>query len=278
MRRGLAAAAAAALAAGALAACGVPARETYQVTGVVHGVSRERDQVRIAHDEVPGFMPAMTMNFDVASGALLDGIEPGMRVRFELERQATLLRIIALEPTGERAPVDEAPTAGDEVGAAPEPAPGFELVDQDGRPVALAELRGSAVLLDFIFTRCPGPCPILTASRAALQRELPPGLAERTRFVSITLDPAHDTPERLRAYAEERGADLARWSFLTGDPERVASVVGDYGVGTVVRADGTLDHLVVTFLIDPRGRIARRYLGLEHAPDELLAGLREVLG
>ena len=89
-------------------------------------------------------------------------------------------------------------------------------------------------------------------------------LRERVRFVSISLDPEYDTPEVLTRYAQERGADLATWSFLTGPPAEVADVVKRFGVGTLRAADGSIDHVVATFLIDEQGRIAKRWLGLEN--------------
>jgi protein SCO1/2 len=247
------------------------------VTGTVQAVYPAERQIKIAHEEVPGLMPAMTMSFDVADPALLEGVHEGAHVHFELEKTATLLRITRI------AVLDGAGHAGVSGGSsapsAPidEPAPEFRLIDQQGRELALADLRGKAVLLDFIFTTCKGPCPILTAAHASLQQKLPPRLAERTHFVSISLDPAHDTPQRLRAYAETRGADLERWSFLTGDPDLVRSVIADYRVGAARDQSGEIVHLVVTFLIDPEGRIRQRYMGLEHSDQEILRDLEAVL-
>ena len=260
----------------ALLACGLQGTETYQVVGVVQSVDVETRQIRIAHDDIEGFMPAMTMNFDVASSDLLQAAGPGDRVRFALERSATLLRITAIENLGPSG--SSGARLGMAAAPADEPAPEFTLTDQEGEPLALADLRGGAVLLDFVFTRCAGPCPILTSAHVSLQRKLPADVAERTRFVSVSIDPEYDTPARLKSYAEERGADLASWSFVTGDPEQVREILRDYHVGTIVQPDGTLDHLVITFLIDPEGRIARRYLGLQQPEDAIVADLREVLG
>jgi protein SCO1/2 len=159
-----------------------------------------------------------------------------------------------------------------------DPAPAFELVDQNGGRLALADLRGNLVLLDFVFTSCQGPCPMLTSAHVTLQRMLAPELRARTRFVSISLDPVRDTPMALRAYALARGADLRGWSFLTGDPEAVARVLEGYGVGTLRRPDGQIDHLVATFLIDAEGRIAQRFIGLEHEPEALLRALEALAG
>jgi protein SCO1/2 len=142
--------------------------------------------------------------------------------------------------------------------------------------VASRDWRGRVLLVDFVYTRCPGPCPILTSRHVSLQRALSPELRERTRFVSVSIDPEHDTPEALRVYAEARGADLAHWSFLTGPPEAVAAVVAAYGVGSLRQDDGTIDHIVATFIVDPEGRIAERFVGLEHDSETLLRALERI--
>ena len=259
----------------ATVACGAPTKETYSVEGVVRAVDRDSGSVKISHGDISGFMPAMTMNFDVVPPSLLEGVKAGARVRFTLERDATTLRITAIEVTthGSSGVEDE----GMGGLAERDPAPDFRLVDQDGRSLSLSELRGKAVVLDFVFTSCPGPCPLLTSSHVTLQRKLPPEIARRCRFVSISLDPENDTPEAMRKYALDRGAELEWWSFLTGDPDAVRAVLRDYKVGWSREADGTINHLVITFLIDPEGRIARRYLGLEHPPEKILRDLRQIL-
>src|SRR5262249_5837856 len=127
-------------------------------------------------------------------------------------------------------------------------------------------------------TNCPGPCPILTSSHVTLQRRLTPDERAKTRFVSISLDPTRDTPEVLKAYATARGVDLSSWTFLTGPPDDVERVVKAYGVGTIRKVDGNSEHVVATFLIDGKGQIVRRYLGLEHEPEEVQADLAKLVG
>jgi protein SCO1/2 len=276
----------AALAALALAGCG-PRSENYDASGTVKRLDAPARQITIAHGEIRGFMPAMTMNFDVAPGVPLDQVHPGDRVRFRLERSETRLRIISLALQGEAGEsgglgeVEEEEEREDgEDDLAPlrtEAAPEIRLTDQDGRPFALSSLRGSAVLLDFIFTHCTGPCPILTSSRVRLQQRLGDSLRGKVHFVSVSIDPGRDTPERLREYARAQGADLAIWSFLTGTPEAVEGVLRAYHVGRLRDPDGGINHTVVTYLIDTRGRIRRPYLGLEVPPDQLLADLTEAL-
>ncbi|MFQ5699722.1 MAG: SCO family protein, partial [Myxococcota bacterium] len=262
--------------------CGRSPREIYEGRGRVIEIDRVDGQIRIAHEAIPGFMPAMTMTFDVPDSKLLDAVEPGAQVRFSLARSEESLRIVALERigSGEAGTAGVSGVSGVLEGAAPAPleqAFDFEATDQAGRPFALADHRGQAVLLDFIFTRCPGPCPILTSSHVSLQHSLPSDLAARTHFVSVTLDPSFDTPARLRGYAETRHANLESWSFVTASPPEIAKILDAYHVGSVRKPGGEIDHVVATFLIDPQGRIVRRYLGLEHTPEEILEDLRRAL-
>ena len=265
------------LALSALLSCQAGGRR-YEGRGIVREVEPALRQVVIEHEDIPGLMPAMTMNFDVTDPALLAQAKPGEAVEFEVAFDGRSYRITRLQPRA-NIPLD-APAKGPRIAdaaAGGDPAPDFQLVDQDQRPVTLAALRGFFVVLDFIYTTCPGPCPILTSSHVTLQRSLSPELRARTRFVSISLDPEQDTPQVLRTYASARGVDLATWSFLTGPPAQVADVVSRYGVGTVRQSDGTINHLVITFLIDANGQVAQRYVGLEHPPQELVGDLEKLL-
>ena len=262
----------------AAAACSDgPASNRYPASGIVREVLIEDHQVVIEHDEIEGLMPAMTMSFDVVDHALLEKLAAGQSIDFTVEATGKSYRVVEATVKGEAGSAGSSGSFSD-LAAARDPAPDFELVDQNGAKLALADLRGKLVLLDFIFTSCPGPCPMLTSSHVTLQRLLPPELRARTRFVSISLDPVRDTPMALRAYALERGADLTGWSFLTGDPEAVALVLKGYGVGSMRRPDGQIDHLVATFLIDAEGRIAQRFIGLEHEPEELLRAIEAQSG
>lgn len=253
-------------------ACGAP---RYEGQGVVRGVYPDEGQVSIEHGDIPGLMSAMTMSFDVPDRALLERMRPGMLISFTLRRERHAFQVIDFELLEAGAAGSAAPAA--RLAGVRDPAPPFALTDQEGRPLDLADLRGSLVVLDFVFTQCTGPCPILTSAHVTWQRRLPAALRERTRFVSITLDPARDTPAALRAYAEARGADLSDWSFLTGPVAEVEAVVRAYGVGTLRDADGQIEHTLATFLIDAEGRIARRYLGLDHAPEQVIQDLQGLL-
>ena len=133
------------------------------------------------------------------------------------------------------------------------------------------------MLLDFVYTRCPGPCPILTGILRDVREGLSPSDRALVQLVSISLDPAHDTPEVLREYASRRRIDPQGWSFATGAAADVDAVAHAYGVGSVRQPSGEIEHTVATFLIDREGRIARRYLGTTHEPDAIRADVQGLL-
>lgn len=258
-----------------LFALGCDDTRTYQVRGVVHDVSLEEQQVLIDHADIPGLMPAMTMNFAVYDREILSRLRSGDKIEFELTSQRGSFFITAATVIGEAEPEDGWSRMGD--GLVPsDPAPAFSLRDVDGQMVSLAGLAGRVLLIDFVFTRCPGPCPAQTSHHVSIQRALPARVREVTHFVSITIDPLRDTPEDLEAYALARGADLADWAFLSGPPEEVAKVLDAYGVGTGRSAEGEIEHVLATFLVDTQGRIVKRYIGLDHAPETIVADLESV--
>ena len=260
----------------AFAACGAePSR--HPAHGLVVDVSRDLGQVVIEHEAIPGLMPGMTMNFEVPDAAVLAALGPGQVIDFEVEFDGRAYRVVGAKVLSQRPPPRDGPMLG-QVADLGQRAPELGLPDQDGRRVAWADLAGQSVLVDFIYTQCPGPCPILTGVHAEVQRGLPAELRERVRFVSVSLDPERDTPEALRAYARARGADLATWSFLTGAPEEVSAALARWGVGHAASANGEIDHIVVTFLVDPDGRIARRWVGQDHGADEILTEIGRVAG
>jgi protein SCO1 len=146
-------------------------------------------------------------------------------------------------------------------------APDFVLRAQDGTEVALDQFRGKVVAVTFIFASCSATCPILTAKMATIQDRLGSDFGSKVVFLSITVDPEHDTPDVLKHYAQTFGADPAGWKFLTGSPEAIRGIERQYGVFAARAPDGTLDHTNLTSLIDPRGMLRVQYLGVRFDPD-----------
>ena len=159
------------------------------------------------------------------------------------------------------------------------PAPDFKLTSQDGKQIALADLRGKVVAVTFIFTLCSATCPVLTPMMSLVQDRLGSDFGTNIAFVSITVDPERDTPDVLKLYAQMHGADVPGWSFLTGKPAVVQDIIRRYGVFASKTADGDIEHSFLTSIIDRRGILRVQYLGVRFDPDEfrrdLLSLLRE---
>jgi protein SCO1/2 len=143
--------------------------------------------------------------------------------------------------------------------------------------VTLAALRGKVVAVTFIYTSCPDVCPMLTDKMARIQDELGSDFGSKVAFVSITTDPERDTPEVLKGYAEAFDANLAGWSFLTGEPATVLDVAHRYGVAVVKAADGGVDHTLLTTLIDPQGTMRVQYLGYRFDEEEFRHDLQSLM-
>jgi protein SCO1 len=103
--------------------------------------------------------------------------------------------------------------------------PDFALTGSHGEPVSQADLAGGIWIADFIFTTCPGECPVLSAQMAKLQQSLARETGKPVRLVSFSVDPSHDTPDALRTYAERFRADPSRWLFLTGDRDALQTLI-----------------------------------------------------
>jgi len=142
------------------------------------------------------------------------------------------------------------------------PAPEFTLTSQDEKTLRLANCKGKVLLVSFIFTTCNGSCPATTHRMAQVQEALHKnGLDKKdnVRLLSISLDPARDTPEVLRGYMKLYDVDASNWTFLTGPKEKVDKTIAAWGMWAKPAANGQLDHPSRIFLVDKRGRIREIY-------------------
>jgi len=244
----------------------------YGGRGIVEDVKPEQGLVLIDHEKIPGLMDAMTMNFDVGDPALFETLRAGQKISFTLLKTSRAYEIVDVRVLGTVEIGDEWARLGEALVRTTE-APGFDLIDQHGKAVSSADLRGRILLIDFIFTQCPGPCPMETARQVKVQRAVPAALRDRIQFVSISLDPRNDTPEAMRDYAAGHGASFDNWSFLGGDEATVDAVVRAHYVGKTRDAEGLIEHLNVVFLVDPHGRILKRYMGMADEAESIAADL-----
>jgi protein SCO1/2 len=279
----------AALVAAALSAagCGSSAKgdanaQRYDLKGKVVSVDRAARKAAIDHEAVPGFMDAMVMDFNLKDADALSVMEPGDRI------QATL--VVADEgawlenPMITKGAPDPALAAAAEPGARPgdEP-PDVSLVSQDDRPLRLKDYRGRAVLVTFIYTRCPlaDYCPLVSQRFASLlgdiQRDA--ALRDHARLLSVSIDPQHDTPKVLRsyggAYTENYGDErFETWQFATGNPDEIRKLAAFFGMDYYADKD-QIAHTLRTAVIDARGRVWKVYRGSDWQLSEVLTELRK---
>lgn len=155
--------------------------------------------------------------------------------------------------------------------------PGFQLVNQDAQSFGSQQLSGKIWIADFIFTTCPGPCPIISTRMSELQKPL---AKSDVRLVSFSVDPETDTPEVLRVYADKLRKEPLRWDFLTGPRPVIYSLAGDGFKLNAFTSDesGLPVHDTHFVLVDRRGNIRGYYDAL--APDgvtKLLADTNHLL-
>ena len=269
-----------------LSACaGRPAAEPgkrYELKGRVVSVDRAKGEATVEHEDIPGYMPSMTMDFPVRDAEALKAMEPGDRVQGALvvTDDAYWLDspVVTKAPAGSAAPSQpppgpREPKEGDEI-------PDVKLINQDGRPFDTRGLKGRAVAVTFIYTRCPLPdqCPLLSANFARLNAALAadPDLGKRARLLSVTLDPEYDKPEVLRSYgATYAGGRFDGWDFATGDPAEVRRFAEFFGL--VYKAEGgQVTHSLRTAVVTPGGKLHKVYRGNEWKPEDVLNDLKSL--
>jgi protein SCO1/2 len=257
-----------------------PSRE-YQLQGQILDVKPETNEVLVKHGDIPGFMPAMTMPYKVEDGKQLAGKEPGDLITATLVVGETEAHLSKIDKTGHAA-IENA--TGPEITASQilkpgDPVPDTTLIDENNTARPLTSLKGHRVALTFMYTRCPQPdfCPLMDRNFAAIQNEIKktPGLGD-VRLVSVSFDPANDTPTVLKTHARDLKADPAVWHFVTATPDDMKGFTAKFGV-TAVPSDespAVLTHNLSTAVIDADGRLLKIRPGNMWTPADLIADLK----
>jgi protein SCO1 len=241
----------------------------YPLKGEIVSIKAEEKILIVHHEAIPGYMPAMTMEFIVSSGDLANA-RPGQRIRGEMvyrngdihlekiwpDDVATTTAVNAAAKALAQDTVMRGKEAYREVG---EVMPDFTLLDQTGQPVSPTRFRGKQVVLNFIFTRCPiaTMCPAATMRMTELQKAARAAGVTNFELISVSMDPDYDTPGVLKEYAAARGIDTSNFSFLTGPDAAVRQLLAQLGVIREFAGD-TIKHTLATVLINEQGKIIYR--------------------
>jgi protein SCO1/2 len=251
----------------------------YELRGQILAVDRERQEITISHDDIRGFMPAMTMPFKVKDARLLEERQAGDLVTATLVVQDANGYLSSVERTGHAALTSPPPAPRVEMLAPGQPVPDVRLTDQKGTTHSLSAWRGRILAVTFIYTRCPLPdfCPLMDRHFKAVQDKVlaDPQLRERVALLSISFDPGFDTPPVLAAHAAQAGADARVWQFLTGEPDAIAAFASRFGTSIIREGSDSADitHNLRTAVIASDGTLVAVLKGADWAPADLMHAL-----
>jgi protein SCO1/2 len=272
-------------------ACGGPSdRREYKLQGQILSVTPDHMQANIKHEDIPGFMAAMTMPYKVREAKEFEPLVPGDLINATLVVVSNDAYLKDVNKVG-NAPIEAAssgsgaPTAssGFELLKDGEPVPDVKFTDQDGKTFDFASLKGKAVVVTFIYTSCPIPtfCPLMDRHFATIQTKL----KERNNDINATLlsvsfDPVTDTPAVLKKHAQGLNADPKMWTFVTGDRDELDQWASRFGVSVSRAMNDPKDitHNLRTAIIDRQGNLVRSYTGNEWTPEQVLADVRVMIG
>jgi protein SCO1 len=283
-----------------LSGCGLKDEVHYPARGVVKELKPNGKTVVVAHEEIPDYMEAMTMDFDVKNKGELAGLKPGDYISFTLvvkkddgwiegigklppPTPTNASQVITMPDTNttnavtyRRSPIVEPLNIGDAV-------PDYKFTNQFGTPISLAQFKGRALALTFIFTRCPFPtfCPRMSQNFQKAEKALKAkkDAPQNWSLLSVSFDPAYDTPERLNKYAAAYNIDTNHWQFVTSDLWTIDGITEQVGL-TFFRETPTAlpQHNLRTIVIDARGRMQKVFVGNEWTTDEFVEEIVKAAG
>jgi protein SCO1/2 len=261
-----------------------PAERTYPLRGQILAVNADRREIAVKHDDIPGLMPGMIMTFKVADPRVVTERAAGdlIEATLAMTDRDSVLRDVRKVGFSDLTPaIASAAASGFELIKEGDPVPDQAFVDETGRSRRLADWRGRAIAMTFIYTRCPIPtfCPMMDRHFAAVQKEVrgTPALVDRVKLVSVSFDPDYDTPAVLRAHAAKVGARPETWTFLTGSRDEVDRFAARFGVGLGRDTPAEIAHNLRTAVVRPDGRLARVFTGNDWTPTQLLEALKSVV-
>lgn len=263
--------------------------QTFQVRGVVREIQEGGKVAIIRHEEIPGYMAAMTMPFDVKAPEEMAEVKPGDKVGFRMtvtETDGWIDQIKVLE----RGVAEEAKPMVPEVRVVREVEeleegdlmPDYPFVTESRRSIRLSDFKGQALGFTFIYTRCPYPtfCPRQTRQFAEAMEQLAkalPGPGKRWHLLSISFDPAYDTPAVLYRYAQQHGYDPEWWNLCTGELIEIDAITEQFGM--IFARDGAgFSHNVRTVVVTPDGHVQKIFVGNQWTTEEFVAEMVKAAG
>lgn len=264
---------------------GSSSEKRYDLKGKVVAVEKYKRLVTIAHEDIKGYMPGMVMPFTVKEDWALEMLAPGNQVKATLVVDGASSWLEEIIITDETVDTSSAKAEGPVEAKVGDEVPNFSLVNQDGKTVHLRDYRGKAVLLTFVYTRCPDPtqCTLMSTNFATLDQSLQKqeSAYKATHLLSISFDPDYDTPKVLRSYGAAftgrySDEDFQHWEFLTGTKDEIKGIAQFFGMRYFhdsSTGQENVIHSLRTAVIGPDGKVFKVYRGNEWKPEEAVKDL-----
>lgn len=263
----------------------------YSLKGKVVAVDKTKKKATIAHEDIPGFMEAMTMDFPIREDWVWEDLQPGAELRAELVVDSAAKDPYWLEKIGIVAapnPNAPAPPTDDRFAQIGKEIPDFTLVNQDGKRISLKDYRGKALAITFIYSRCPLPDFCIAMSKnfsdLALRLNENAELKDKIRLLSISFDPLTDTPEKLRQYGQgylgkNAKPDFTVWQLAVGSEKEVRRVADFFGLRYEVNEEDKtqFNHSLRTAVISPEGVVTRIFPGSDWTANDLFRELQATM-
>ncbi len=261
------------------------AAKRYALKGKVVSIDKQAGTANIDNEPIPGFMDAMVMPYPIKPAAALDQLQPGDSITADVVVAAPgSYWLENVKVIGHSQPPATKPTASLHIPAPGDEVPDFKLINQNGRRISLHQYRGQTLLLTLIYTRCPFPdfCPRVSREFADIDRQVraDPSRYGKTHLLSVSFDPAHDTPKVLRAYGFSCAGSndptlFKHWEF-SAVPSPELPEFAHYFALTYKEEGGLITHSLSTAVIAPDGKISKWYHGADWQASDLLHDIAAV--
>lgn len=259
----------------------------YSLKGTILSVNRDAKTAKISHDDIPGFMSGMEMEFPIKADWAWDDLLPGAEIRADLVVDNTKDPAFWLENVGIVAaanPNQPAPPIDERFAQIGKEVPDFSLTNQYGKHISMKDFRGKALAITFIYAQCPLPdyCIKMSANFSDLANKIKddPAYKDQIRLLSISFDPARDTPAKLKQYGagyfgKDIKPDFNLWQLAVGTDAQVRKIADFFGLRYEVSPDDKtqINHSLRTAVISPEGKVTKIFPGNDWTPNDLLREL-----
>jgi protein SCO1/2 len=266
--------------------------KTYELKGKVLSFDKKTKIASIEHEEIPGFMSAMTMDFEIRKPEWVwNELAPGAQVTADLivdnKNSKSWLEVKGIVASS--LPSDSAPKIREDKASEGKEIPDFTLTNQDGKEISAKDFRGKALAITFIYSECPLPefCILMSKNFSDIANTIAGNeeLKDKIRLLSISFDPQRDTPEKLKSYGlgylgkDSKAKDFTIWQLAVGEDKKIKDIADFFGLRYEVdEKDKTqFAHSLRTIVVTPDGKVQKVFSGNDWKTVDLIEEMKKTL-